>query len=111
VFVKRGFRWLPMQTPGTALRLGMSEKELQSEMKVRLADGRVLGGVDAWASLLRSVWWLWPPGVLVGLPGVRTVSGMLYRSIARNRYRISKTCGLPNRLSSHRRHEVFFTMP
>ena len=111
VFVKRGFRWLPMKTPGTAARLGISDAELSSEMKVRFADGRVLGGVDAWASLFRSVWWLWPLGAFVGLPGVRAVSDWLYRWITHNRYRISGARRLKRQLPTHQRHAAFFEFP
>lgn len=68
-FERRGFHWLPLQEPDAATRLGVSDVELRAEMKLRLADGRVIGGVEAWAVLFRLVWWLWPVGVLIGLPG------------------------------------------
>ena len=80
-----------MQTPGTAARTGASDAELRAEMKLLLADGRVVGGAHAWAVLFRSVWWLWPLGVLIGLPGLRVLSAAAYRWIARNRYCISGT--------------------
>ena len=40
------------------------------EMWVQCADGRVASGVNAWGALMRSVWWMWPLGVLIGLPGI-----------------------------------------
>ena len=59
-FNRHGVRFQPLQTPGIAAHLGITEAELRREMKLQLADGCVLGGVDAWSALFRSVWWLWP---------------------------------------------------
>ena len=54
LFERRGFHWLPLQTPGVAARLGASDADLRAEMKLQLASGRVLGGVDAWKVLFRA---------------------------------------------------------
>lgn len=111
LFERRGFRWTPLQTPDAATRIGASDAELSAEMKLRLANGRVLGGADAWAILFRSVWWLWPIGVLIGLPGIRFLSAAIYRWIARNRYCLSGACELRNHPPTHHRHAAFFEMP
>lgn len=113
---RRGFHWLPLQTPGTTARLGMTEAALREEMKLLYADGRIVGGVDAWAVLFRSVWWLWPLGALLSLPGARWFGGVGYRWVARNRYCLSGSCELPNRQpvdqgQHHPRHSAFFEMP
>ena len=111
IFERHGFHWLPLQTPGTATRLCASEMELRSEMKLLLADGRIAGGADAWQVLFRAVWWLWPLGVLLGWPAIRTLSAAFYRWFARNRHCISGACGLPNHESSHHRHTAFLELP
>ena len=111
LFERRGFRWLPLQTPGAPARVGASEAELRAEMKLRLAGGRVLGGVDAWAGLFRSVWWLWPVGILIGLPGIRPSGAAAYRWLARNRYCLSGACELHRSPSIHHRHAAFFELP
>ena len=110
LFERRGFYWLPLQTPGVAARLGASDGELRAEMKLQLASGRVLGGVDAWRVLFRAVWWLWPLGILMALPGVRTFSAAFYRWLARNRYCLSGACGLSHPKSTHR-HAAFLELP
>ena len=115
-FVRRGFHWLPLQTPGTPARLGMSEAALREEMKLLCADGHVVGGVDAWAVLFRSVWWLWPVGTLLGLPGGRWLGGVGYRWVARNRYCLSRSCSFRNghpgeQNKNHPRHGAFFELP
>lgn len=91
-FARRGFRWQPLQTPGTATRLGLSEAALRQEMVLALADGTVASGAAAWAVLLRSVWWLWPLGWALGLPGLRGLARRGYRWIARHRHCLGGAC-------------------
>ena len=85
-------------------------------MKLLRADGRIVGGVDAWAVLFRSVWWLWPVGAMLGLPRVRWFGGVGYRWVARNRYCLGESCELPNhhrldQSQTHPRHSAFLELP
>jgi predicted DCC family thiol-disulfide oxidoreductase YuxK len=91
-FTRRGFEWQPLQTPGLADRLGLSGTALQDEMKLQLADGRVVGGVDAWVCLFRSVWWLWPVGAVLSLPGFHVLGQFGYRWVAQNRHCLGGKC-------------------
>lgn len=109
LFERRGFRWLPLQSPGTARHLGITEADLRQEMKLRLTDGRILGGVDAWAVLFRSVWWLWPVGAALRIPGVHGVANLVYRWVVRHRYALAGQCRLSQ--SKPRRHASFFSFP
>ncbi len=111
LFARRGFCWIPLQTPGTAERLRVDESSLREEMKLLLASGQVLGGIDAWAVLFRSIWWLWPLGALLRIPGVRWLGAIGYRWIARNRYCIARRCELHDRKIHSHRHNAFFEMP
>lgn len=109
VFARRGFIWKPLQTPAAAQQLGVSEADLRDEMKLLTPEARVLGGVDAWARLFRSVWWLWPVGALLALPGARGLGAIVYRWVAQHRHCLSGAC----RLQAHasHRHTTFFEMP
>jgi predicted DCC family thiol-disulfide oxidoreductase YuxK len=117
LFARRGFCWLSIQTPGMSERLGIDELSLGEEMKVLLADERVVGGVDAWALLFRSVWWLWPLGALLSLPGVHWLGVRFYHLIAINRYCIGNACVtqrdlcLRRRNTLRNRHDAFFKFP
>jgi predicted DCC family thiol-disulfide oxidoreductase YuxK len=97
VFERRGFVWTPLQTPGTAERLGITEAQLQAEMWLRLADDRRFSGINAWSAVMRRVWWLWPMGVVLALPGVNAMGRALYRWIAKHRLCIGGVCTIPKR--------------
>ena len=97
IFERRGFVWLPLQTPGTAERLGITEAQLRAEMWLQLADGRKFSGVNAWSVQMRRVWWLWPVGIVLALPGFNAMGRALYRWIAKHRHCIGGACTIPRR--------------
>jgi predicted DCC family thiol-disulfide oxidoreductase YuxK len=99
LFERRGFVWLPLQTPGTADRLGVNEQQLFAELWLQLADGRVVSGVNAWSTLMRSVWWLWPLGRLMALPGFNAIARVFYQWIAKHRHHLPGGCGNCSSLS------------
>jgi hypothetical protein len=110
IFARRGFEWVPLQTPGAAKRLGISEAALLDEMKLLLPDNHVLGGIECWIHLFRSVWWLWPIGTLLSLPGFNALGRACYRWVARNRYCVGGKCpASPEK--RHRRKIPFMDLP
>jgi predicted DCC family thiol-disulfide oxidoreductase YuxK len=112
IFERRGYTWLPLQTPGTAERLGVTHDQLMTEMWVLTTDSRAVNGVDAWIELMRHVWWLWPLAMLLNLPGIKSVGQVVYRWVARNRYCIVGRCDVPSgsKHNSHR-HAAFLELP
>jgi predicted DCC family thiol-disulfide oxidoreductase YuxK len=112
IFERRGFVWLPLQTPGTAERLRVTPELLMAEMWVLPAGAPPLNGVDAWIRLMRQVWWLRPVAVVLDLPGVKWMAQAIYRWIARNRYCIAGRCRIsPRRPRDQHRHAAFFELP
>ncbi len=112
VFARRGFVWLPVQSPQAMRALGSHSTSMREEMKLRLANGDIASGLDAWVVLFRSVWWLWPIGALLGLPGFNQTGRCLYFWIARHRHCLSRTCKLEfKRDLHHHRHSAFLEMP
>lgn len=89
-----GFELVPLQSDATRRDLGLREGELPSEMKLRLADGRLLGGVDAYIELAEAAGWTAPLGWLVRLPGVNALAWRAYRWVATNRYCLAGECPL-----------------
>ncbi len=96
----RGFRWKPLQTPGTAGRLGLSETELRRELCLRTAGGQVVGGWDACVRLIAAFPWLKPIALLLSAPGLRTLGRKGYRWVARHRHCLGGDC-LVSRPSLH----------
>ena len=83
-----------------------------AEMWVLPAGAPPLNGVDAWIGLMRYVWWLRPPAVVLGLPGIKRLAQSVYRSIARNRYCIAGRCHiLPRQPHNQHRHTAFLELP
>ena len=97
IFERRGFVWIPLQTPGTAERLGIAATQLQAEMWLQLADGRKFSGINAWSVQLRRVWWLWPVGAVLALPVFNAMGRAVYRWIAKHRHCIGGVCNIPKR--------------
>ncbi|GAB3281483.1 hypothetical protein GCM10027456_74780 [Kineosporia babensis] len=63
------------------------------------ADGKVYAAELAIAQLLKaSRPWARPAGYVIALPGVRSVAGVIYRWVARNRHRLpggTAACAMP----------------
>jgi len=90
-----GFELLPLQTETARRDLGLAAGVLPHEMKLRLADGRVLGGVDAIIVLAEAAGWTAPLGWLLRGPGVNPLAWRVYRRIAANRYCLGGACVVP----------------
>jgi predicted DCC family thiol-disulfide oxidoreductase YuxK len=78
---------------------GVTEEQCAEALQFVTADGRVHAAQDAVAHLLlvsRRVWR--PAGHVLLLPGVNGLAGLVYRWVARNRYRLpgaSEACAVP----------------
>jgi predicted DCC family thiol-disulfide oxidoreductase YuxK len=89
---RRRFTFVPLQAPGAARVLGVSDDHLLDEMRVRLDDGAVCGGASAVMAIARRIWWAWPFWALSQLPGVMSLLDMGYRWVARNRHCLHGAC-------------------
>ena len=89
---RRLFTFVPLQSPGAARVLGVSEEHLLDEMRVRFDDGAVFGGAFAFVAIARRIWWAWPLWALGRLPCAMRVLDAAYRWIARNRHCMNGVC-------------------
>ena len=73
--------------------LGLTRHNVQTAVWIVTPEGPV-GAERAIALMLRRAHGAWPVlGLLMDLPGVRKVSGVFYRTFAKNRHRLpSSTC-------------------
>ena len=105
---RRGFRLLPLQTPGTAERLRVTQDELPAEMHLLTPSGQRLGGADALVEIARHIWWAKPLVLMARLPGAMPLLRRLYARLAANRQCLNDVC------NTHRPRKikrVFFEMP
>ncbi len=85
LFRRRGFHFIPLQTPWVQERLGFQLGAPLEEMRVLTRENRNLGGVDAVIFLAGRIWWSSPFPLVAKLPGVRGVLDRGYRWIAAHR--------------------------
>ncbi|HST80302.1 MAG TPA: DCC1-like thiol-disulfide oxidoreductase family protein [Kineosporiaceae bacterium] len=78
---------------------GLSDVDCLEALQYVDADGRVFAAELAVARLLRaSRPWARPAGFVIALPGIRSVAGLIYRWVARNRSRLpggTAACAVP----------------
>jgi len=99
IMLRRGWQIVPLDDPGVPELFGLKPGETADENKVRTADGRLLGGIDAYGYIWAHVWWAVPLSWMTRVPGIRQLMQLTYRAVARHRHRISRTCDLrPDRV-------------
>ena len=98
VLARRRFELVPLEGPG-ASEFGVPANQLLDEMRLRLRDGRVLGGAAAVVEIARRIWWAWPLWALSRLPGAMRPMHATYRWIARRRSCANGACQIGARRS------------
>jgi predicted DCC family thiol-disulfide oxidoreductase YuxK len=87
-------RWLALRSRGVEYRKLSNGIGEQASVVLELDDGSELRGAPAVALVLRRCGRTWQVlGVGISLPGVSQLAEVLYRMVARNRSRISRTLG------------------
>jgi predicted DCC family thiol-disulfide oxidoreductase YuxK len=84
----------PLQADWVRSRLGATDEDLLSDLRLLLREGAQLRGPDVYRYVFKRLWWAWPVYVLSIIPIGRQVFDWAYRTFARNRYRVSQACGL-----------------
>ena len=90
---------------------GVSAADLQAQLHVIEADGRVYRGAEAIIRIMRTVPWMKPIAWLYAVPGCKPLADAAYRWIARHRYALfgttdaceSGACRLPDRTDARDR--------
>jgi len=89
--LKHGFVLTPLQSPWVAQRLKLSEEELLHDVRLLLADGRLVLGADVYRYIMQRIWWTYPLYLLSVTPVLRRVFDAGYRKFASNRNCIART--------------------
>jgi predicted DCC family thiol-disulfide oxidoreductase YuxK len=96
---RHGFELVPLQTPGTAERVGVTEAALFARVHLLTREGRRFAGADALVEVARHIGWARPLAFMAGLPRVLPRLRRIYDWVAANRYCFGGTCPLPRRRS------------
>lgn len=84
---RRRLNFIDLHAPGDARPPG-SPEAMAHTVHLRLDDGTVTTGFDAWRRILAELngWWRWPARI-AGLPGIRHLGRVVYSMVALNRHR------------------------
>jgi len=106
---------VPLQeAPPELLPMGVAREELLAQLHVTDGSGKLYRGPEAVVRIMRTVPSLRWIGFLYRLPGMKKPAELLYRLIAKHRYRLfgrtdpceSGACRLPERPSSGNGHST-----
>jgi uncharacterized protein YqjF (DUF2071 family)/predicted DCC family thiol-disulfide oxidoreductase YuxK len=89
-----GFECASLQSPWVVDKISIPAEKLSDDIRLLCANGKVLSGAVCYRYLMKRIWWSAPLGYLCEVPGVKGLMNMLYAFINKNRFRISKVCGL-----------------
>lgn len=85
VLRRYGFQTAPLQTDWVSARFA-GTPGLLDDIRVLTPAGESVLGERAYAYVALRIWWLWPVGVLLSLPGIRWLAAKAYRAFAANRH-------------------------
>jgi len=94
---KRGFRIAPLQADWVRNHLNLDETQLAEDLRLLLADGRIISGANVYRCAMKRIWWAWPFYLFSITPGLARVFDWGYRTFARHRYQVSSACRLPGK--------------
>jgi predicted DCC family thiol-disulfide oxidoreductase YuxK len=97
---RRGLGIAPLQADWVRSRLSLSDAEIVQDLLLLFRDGRLIRGADVYRYVMQRVWWAYPLFLLSTAPVGRRMFDFGYRTFARNRFRVSRACGLRGRRGS-----------
>jgi predicted DCC family thiol-disulfide oxidoreductase YuxK len=94
VLRRRGLSVAPLQDPRVGALLGMSRRELLTELRFLLSDGTQAGGAGAVLAVAREIWWARPLIWLSTLPGAMRLFDAAYQWVASRRGCVRQACSI-----------------
>ena len=92
---RAGFDVAALQSAFARAHTKRTGDDVNRDILLLMRDGTIIAGADAYIYGMRRVWWTSPAGFVLGLPGFRQLTWGFYRWFNRNRFLVSKVCGLP----------------
>lgn len=91
---RHGFEIAPLQSPWAMGLGGMTSEAWFADLQLLEADGTVRSGAEAYRVVLRAIPAAKPIYWLAVLPGFRHLFDLTYKTFARHRHLVSRSCGL-----------------
>jgi predicted DCC family thiol-disulfide oxidoreductase YuxK len=91
---RRGLSVAPLQDPRVGALLGVSRRELLTELRFLRSDGTQAGGARAVLAVAREFWWGRPLVWLSTLPGAMRLFDAGYQFVAARRGCVSRVCSV-----------------
>ncbi len=91
---RAGFDIAPLQSPWLSEFVHLEESPESWDLTLLQSDHRAIVGADVYRHVMRRIWWAYPFYVMSIVPGLNRVFDWAYSTFARNRYCVSRACGL-----------------
>jgi predicted DCC family thiol-disulfide oxidoreductase YuxK len=97
ILARRGYKIEPLQSEFAQAHVPLPDGDPLRDLRLLLADGRVIEGAHAYRHLMRRIFWAYPLYVISILPVFSSMFNMGYRWFRNHRQQVSKACGLASR--------------
>lgn len=89
-----GFDVVPLQEEWVRTKINEPEEALLSDIRLLTPSGEQIRGANVYRAVMRQVWWLYLFYIMSLLPIFKQLFNLGYTLFNKNRYKISKSCGL-----------------
>ncbi len=91
---RAGFDAAPLQSPWLSELIRLEGSPLTWDLTLLKPDRSTIVGADVYRQVMRRIWWAYPFYVMSIVPGLNGMFDWAYSTFARNRYCVSRACGL-----------------
>jgi predicted DCC family thiol-disulfide oxidoreductase YuxK len=91
---RAGFDIAPLQSRALTEFVQLDESSMGWDLILLLPDRTTIAGANVYRQVMRRVWWAYPLYLISIAPGLSRIFNRSYSTFARNRYCVSRACGL-----------------
>jgi len=78
-------------------KLRLHDEDLLNDILLLLPNDQVIRGANVYRHVMKRIWWAYPLYVLSIFPVLNLIFDWCYRTFNRNRFFISRSCGMPGK--------------
>jgi predicted DCC family thiol-disulfide oxidoreductase YuxK len=91
---RAGFEIAPLQSSWLSDVVHLDSSPLSWDLTLLLPNRELVAGANVYRYVMRRVWWTYPLYLISIAPGFSRIFDWSYTTFAKNRYCVSRTCGL-----------------